>query len=109
MDIASASSPSIAPIVDNSLNNGCIDDGLTPDESKLVDELADYWNDFSKELPEGLEVPQVTRNQFGLCVRHLLAVLEVNQHINLTRIVDSHDSVCLHLLDCLSSTYWRVA
>ncbi len=101
MDIASASSPSTAPIVDNSLNNGCIDDGLTPDESKLVDELADYWNDFSKELPEGLEVPQVTRNQLGLCVRHLLAVLEVNQHINLTRIVDSHDSVCLHLLDSL--------
>lgn len=74
---------------------------LTAEALELIDELDDYWKTFANSLPEGLEAPQIGREQLELCVLHLLAVLEVNQHINLTRIVDPHESVILHLLDSM--------
>ena len=37
-----------------------------------------------------------------LCVKHLLYVEQINEYINLTRIVDLNDAIVLHILDSLT-------
>lgn len=45
---------------------------------------------------------ELTEQQAELCVLHLLYTEQVNAYINLTRIVDLHDAVLLHLVDSLT-------
>lgn len=75
-----------------------LDDELLP---SLISELEQYWDQFCEELPNQTGKPQLSREQFSLCVAHLQLVLEANAHINLTRITEPHDAVILHLLDSL--------
>ena len=37
-----------------------------------------------------------------VCVEHLLYVEQINEYINLTRIVDLDDAIVLHILDSLT-------
>ena len=43
----------------------------------------------------------VTYDQLSLCLRHLDLVIEANQTMNLTRILDLDDAMVLHILDSL--------
>ena len=43
----------------------------------------------------------VTYDQLALCLRHLDLVIETNQTMNLTRILDLDDAMVLHILDSL--------
>lgn len=63
------------------------------DSKELVDELLWLGDEsglcISREVAEG-------------CVEHLMLVLEANKVMNLTRIVDVHDALVLHILDSLT-------
>lgn len=67
---------------------------------ELVDEHLDDLVDVVADLcaPYHLEV---SREELTLCVKHLLAVVEYNQRVNLTRITSPLDALVLHILDSL--------
>lgn len=69
--------------------------------NELVSELKGYWFDIVATLPEDMSVPELSDEQFELMVSHLLYILEANERVNLTRIIEPHDAVILHLLDSL--------
>ncbi len=60
---------------------------------RLADQLSRYLDDLHVEL---------SAEQVRLCVEHLLYVEQVNEYINLTRIVDLDEAVVLHILDSLT-------
>lgn len=62
------------------------------DEPKLKEELRHALDGF------GLDT---TEHQRELLVRHLSLVIDKNKTMNLTRIVDPHDAVILHIVDSL--------
>jgi 16S rRNA (guanine527-N7)-methyltransferase len=59
----------------------------------LVEELQSYLN---------LAGIGVSPAQLDLLVRHIELVLDANQRVNLTRVVDSHDAIRLHTADSLT-------
>ncbi len=59
----------------------------------LMAELVELAADF------GLDVPE---QKLKVCLEHLLYVIQVNEYINLTRIVDVHEALVLHILDSLT-------
>ena len=60
--------------------------------AELATELNDLCQSFDIRLDD---------DQLLSLIGHLLAVLEVNEHINLTRITDIHEALTLHILDSL--------
>lgn len=62
-------------------------------------ELSELSNEVISLADEiGLEVDMDTALT---CVRHLLYVCQVNEYVNLTRIIDMHDALVLHIVDSL--------
>lgn len=68
---------------------------------EMIRELNEYWIAYLSQLPSDIEHPQIGRDELELCVRHFSLVLQANERVNLTRIVDPHEAVILHLLDSL--------
>lgn len=68
----------------------------------LSQEVELYWDMYCSHLSESYEKPILSDDQIKLCVEHLLFVLEENKVINLTRIIEPHDAVILHILDSLT-------
>ena len=63
--------------------------------SNLVNELISYCLELDIE---------VSRDEAEMCIKHLLMVNQVNEHMNLTRIQDIHDALILHIVDSLALT-----
>lgn len=69
----------------------CISD-LHLDSDCLIEKLNSYCSDYGLNL---------SRDVFCKCITHLELVIERNNTVNLTRILDVDDALVLHLLDSL--------
>lgn len=70
---------------------------LTELDPSLVMSLTDSLASFVRELSIDCKP-----DELKVCVEHLLYVEQVNQYINLTRIVHLQDALVLHILDSLT-------
>lgn len=62
-------------------------------QEELIDELLELCSEVGLDISRGVAES---------CVAHLLLVLETNKVMNLTRIVDVHEALVLHILDSLT-------
>ena len=60
--------------------------------TRYLEQLEQYCQEYKLD---------VTYDQLALCLRHLDLVIETNQTMNLTRILDLDDAMVLHILDSL--------
>ena len=60
--------------------------------TRYLEQLEQYCQEYKLD---------VTYDQLALCLRHLDLVIEANQTMNLTRILDLDDAMVLHILDSL--------